>query len=129
MSTFEQEWARCAPWIEAALHRGGDTLTLDEVKARVLRLEMQFWPAPEGAVISQVIPPGQEFNILLAGGTMEQLEAMMPSLEQFAGNIGCTLITVLGRRGWERSFLTQRFAYKPVATLYGKALTAQTISK
>ena len=120
--SFEEQWARCAPWLEGALHRGGDTLTLAMVRTRIGEGQYQFWPAPAGAVVTQVIhgETEKEFNILLAGGTLDQLEEMMPSLEAFGRAQGCVLFTVLGRRGWERTFLCQRFGYAPVATLYGK---------
>lgn len=117
------EWERCALWLEAALHRGGDTLTMEQVRERVQSGQYWFWPAASAAAITQVIlGPKKEFNVLLAGGDMETLEQMLVSMEQAARQIGCALITVLGRRGWERTFLCQTAGYRPVATLYGKLL-------
>jgi hypothetical protein len=117
------EWARCRRWLDAALHRGGDTQTLDDVFARVYDGTYQFWPTPDAAVVTQIIPGrDKEFNIYLAGGSMARLEHMMPVLERYAQSQDCTIVTVLGRRGWERSFLCQKLGYKPVATLYGKDL-------
>jgi len=120
---FESEWERCKPWLDAALHRGGDTLTIDEVKSRVLSEQYQVWFALDSAAVTQVIRgTTDEFNILLAGGTMDTLEAMLPYMEQYGRDMGCSLVTVLGRRGWERTFLCREAGYTPVATLYGKRL-------
>lgn len=115
---------RCRHWIEAALHHGGDTLTMDEVQARIRAGQYQFWPLPDSAIVTQVIPgaKGVEMNILLAGGELHTLELAMPTLESYAKARGATLITILGRLGWGRSFLTRTMGYKPVALLLGKQL-------
>lgn len=47
---------------------------------------------------------------------------MLPDIEAFARTAGCRLITILGRRGWERTFLTREAGYKAVAVLLGKEL-------
>ncbi len=120
--THDPEWNRCKHWLDAALHRGGDTLTLDDVKARIESGQYILWPAPDSAVVTQICPGG-ELNILLAGGTLERLADMLPSLEEFGRRMGCTLITILGRMGWSRSFVTRQMGYKAVAVLLGKPLT------
>ena len=123
---MRQEWERCTPWLEAALHRGGDTLTLAEVKHRIAMGQYQFWPALDSAVVTQVIRGVEdEFNILLAGGNLQTLQQMLPHLERYGRDMGCSLVTVLGRRGWERTFLCREAGYRPVATLYGKRLHEQ----
>jgi hypothetical protein len=121
---FAAEWKRCEPWLEAALHHGGDTLTIKDVRTRVENGQYHFWRADDAAVITQVCPgtEEQELNILLGGGRMETLEDMLPAIENFALRINCNLVTVLGRLGWARSFLTKRAGYRPIAILLGKRL-------
>jgi hypothetical protein len=118
------EWNRLKHHIEAALHRGGDTLTIEDVEARIRSGQYTFWPGIDSAVVTQVIigSTETELNILLAGGTLSELEKMMPHLENYGRDMGCSLVTVLGRLGWDRSFLTKRLGYKPVALLIGKRL-------
>lgn len=122
---FVKEWDRCAPWLDAALHRGGDTLTLNDVFDRVQRGLYHFWPAEDAAAVTQIIPGKRtEFNVLLGGGNMDTLKPMLEEMERFARAAGCVLMTILGRRGWERTFVTREAGFKPISTLYGKDLTA-----
>jgi len=37
---------------------------------------------------------------------MAELEAMVPGVVEWGREQGCTLARMAGRRGWERSFLT-----------------------
>ena len=123
--TFPAEWERCRPYLESALHRGGDLLTIEDVRERVETGLYEFWPGPDSALVTQVIPGSggrAELNILLGGGNMETLREMVPCIEAFAREIGVSLITVLGRTGWSRSFLTKEMGYRPVAVLLGKEL-------
>ncbi len=127
----DPEWLRCKGWIEAALHRGGDTLTIEDVEERLASGQYVFWPALDSAMVTQVCKGRleNELNILLAGGRMGTLEAMLPSVEKFGRDMGCSLITVLGRKGWERSFVTQRAGYKTIAVLLGKRLEESAVEQ
>lgn len=117
-------WERCVPLLEAAMHRGGDVLTLDDVRARILDGQYQLWQGPDSAIVTQLIAGAKEreLNILLAGGSLDTLEDMLPALERFAQLNGCAVMTILGRLGWMRSFLTREHGYRPVAVLLGKRL-------
>lgn len=122
---LEREWTRCEPWLAAALATARDDRTLDDVFYDVVKGDAQFWPAEDSAVVTQLLdhPNGtRECNVLLAGGTLKTLEPMLVEIERFAKANTATVMTVLGRRGWERSFLTKRAGYMPVATLYRKDL-------
>jgi hypothetical protein len=124
---FPAEWERCKGWLDAALHRGGDTLTLEEVKARIESGVYHFWPASDSAVVTQVCDGSKEkeLNILLAGGSLGTLQAMLPFIESFGREMGCSIITILGRPGWLREFPTRDMGYKLVAVLLGKKLNEQ----
>lgn len=121
-AAFEREWRRCSPWIEAALHAGGDGTTLEDVYQAVVSGRMHFWPALDAAVVTQLCSRGQELNIYLAGGSLERLREMLHSLEAFGTAMGCKIVTILGRPGWARSFLTRDAGYRHVASLLGKEL-------
>lgn len=121
---FEREWERCKAWIEAALHRGGDMHTLDSIKEDIEEGRKEFWPVVDAAVVTQLIGPQlHEFNIYLAGGNMERLRDMLPTLEEYGKVQGCKIITIQGRVGWMRTFLVSELKYQPVAVLLGKELT------
>lgn len=117
-------WQEAKPLLEAALHHGGDVLTIEDVAERIASGQYHFWPALDSAVVTQVCKGRleNELNILLAGGRMETLEAMLPAIEQFGRDMGCSIVTILGRPGWGRSFVTRSAGYAQVAVLLGKRL-------
>lgn len=117
---FDAEWVRCRPWIEAALAAGGEAVTIDEVEAAVRRGDAHLLAAVDAAVVSQICNRGREFNIYLAGGSLARLKTMVPDLERMAKALGCTHLSILGRRGWERTFLTREMGYTPTAVLLVK---------
>lgn len=122
---FEREWTRCEPWLQAALDTARDDRTLDDIFYAVCVDEMQFWPGEDSAVVTQLLdhPNGRrECNVLLAGGSLATLQKMLVEIERFARANTATVMTVLGRKGWERSFLTRDAGYRPVATFYRKDL-------
>lgn len=119
------EWERCSPWLEAAIATARDGRSLDDVFYDVCTGAMQFWPGEDSAVVTQLLdhPDGRrECNIFLAGGSLDTLERMLVEIERFARANNATVMTVMGRRGWERSFLVKTAGYMPVATLYRKEL-------
>mgnify|MGYP006908227837 CR=1 FL=1 len=120
---FEREWARCSHWIEAALRHGADHTSLEDVKEAIVAGHMYLWPAVDAAIVTQVVGSRRkECNLYLGGGSMATIERMIPVIEDYARSMGCEIMTVTGRRGWERTFLTKTAGYRPTATLYGKAL-------
>lgn len=121
MNDFEAQWDRCADWLQAALNAGQELLTLDDVKQRVCSGQYQFWPAQDSAAITQVID-GHELNIPLAGGKMETLRDAISVIEEFGVRMGCSKMTVVGRLGWARSFLTKEAGFEPVAMVFCKRI-------
>jgi hypothetical protein len=43
-AAVQSEWARCAPWIDAALEHARGTQSLQDVKAQIDRGEALLWP-------------------------------------------------------------------------------------
>lgn len=83
----------------------------------------QFWSAPDCAIVTGLTGPDLTIcNIYLAGGTLASLEHKLPAIEQFAREAGCTQMTILGRLGWQRTFLTRTAGYDTIAMLYTKEL-------
>lgn len=120
---FEYEWERCQGWIIQALHEGGDPLTIDDVRMQIENGEMEFWPAADSAIVTQLVGPARrDLSIFLAGGSLDTLKNMLPTLEDFARHMGCTKVSIQGRLGWSRSFLTTEAGYKAIAIVLGKEL-------
>lgn len=121
--TFEAEWVRCSPWLDAALAHSGRSHNLDDVAAMVRMGQAYFWPAANGAGVALIEdnPQDRRLVIWLAGGERSALEhELLPQVEDWGRANGCTLALIVGRPGWERSLKT--YGYAPVARLIAKDL-------
>lgn len=121
MLTLEQ----ARPYIEAALEHAGGTHNFNDISQGVAEGRYQFWPGPNSAVISEIIeyPRFRALHFFLAGGNAAELEVMIPEIEKWGKERGCTRATFTGRKGWERSFPTRPgFDYRPHAVSFTKEL-------
>ena len=121
--TFEQEWARCAPWIESALAHAGGTHRPGDVKAMIQRGEADFWPGRRSAAVTLVEdePCERRLLIWLAGGDLAELGGpMLKRMETRGREAGCRRALIVGRPGWERALKPQ--GYAPLARLIAKDL-------
>ncbi len=103
--SLADELVRCRPFLEPALAYNGGTHAWDDVAAAVEAGRMQFWPAPDGALVTEVVttPRQRLCNVFLGGGELGQLLDMVTSVEAWARAAGCDAITVHGRKGWARA--------------------------
>lgn len=121
--TFEAEWARCAPWIEAALAHGTGAYALADVEAMVRAGKAQFWPGRRTAAVTTIEQdPGDRWLLVwLAGGDLAELtEELRPKAERWARGQGCRRMLIIGRPGWERALKTH--GYAPAARIIAKEL-------
>ncbi|MFI4966879.1 MAG: hypothetical protein ACHP9T_16125 [Caulobacterales bacterium] len=121
--SFEAEWARCAPWLEAALDHAGRTHSLTDVKAAITRGEARFWAGAESALVAAIeCDPGERrLLIWLAGGERDELETeMLPRAEAWGRMHRCRRALVIGRAGWERTLKSK--GYAPLARIVAKDL-------
>lgn len=121
--SFEAEWARCAPWLDAALAHAGRTHSLTDVKAMVAAGEAQLWVADAAAMVTMIEddPCERRLLIWLAGGDLQTLlEQFRLPMERWAKAQGCRRVLLIGRPGWERALKT--FGYAPAARILAKEL-------
>jgi hypothetical protein len=104
MTTATEEWARCRPWIEAAIEHSSGLLTIEDVERGIAAGEFQFWPGRTAAIVTEVavFPKTKCLTIVLGGGSMDELIAMIPALKEFGRQRGCSRLVEAGRVGWER---------------------------
>lgn len=97
------------PYIQAALEYGGMSHTFEDVCEMVSSEKAQFWPMPHSAIVTEIIEHPREkiLHFFLAGGNLAELEAMTPVILDWGKSIGCTRASLIGRKGWERTFLTR----------------------
>jgi len=98
------ELDRCRPWIEAALTHSGGTHEWDDIVAGIRDGNLQFWPAPDACVVTEVLdyPRKRVLHVFLAGGRLATIKDMTDSIRAWARAQGCSGATLYGRPGWAR---------------------------
>ena len=123
--TPAEAWARCRPWIEAALEKAGGTHGVEDVARLIERGCAHFWPGRRSAAVTEFCdyPRFRACNLWLLGGDLKELAALQPKIEAWARAQGCRQLQAGGlaqRRGWERVGAALGFA--PRWTVYAKEL-------
>jgi hypothetical protein len=113
---------RFRDYIEEALDHADGSHSFEDVKAAVDEGQLFFWSGPNSVIITEIIeyPQYKTLHFFIAGGKLAELEAMYPLVEEWGRTQGCDRATLAGRKGWERSFLTQRENWLPKLVVYEK---------
>ena len=108
------ELHRCRKWIEDALEYAGGTHNFNDIAAAVLSDRFQIWPSNNAVVVTEIVvyPQLKDLHFFLAGGNLDELKAMRPIIEAWGKEVGCTRVSLAGRKGWERTFLKDE-GYRP----------------
>jgi hypothetical protein len=99
------EWARCRPWIVAALLHSPELETIEDVEWLIEQGRYQFWPGLLSAAVTEIVEFHRAKALVIrhAGGDLEELtNKMEPAFCVFARAHGCTKIMGEGREGWKR---------------------------
>jgi len=85
--------------------------------------QYQLFVSEHSALVTTVnpYPRGTVLHLFLAGGNLEELEELYKETEQFAKYMNCKSITLMGRFGWKKSFLTE-YGMKPTCLQMSKEL-------
>jgi hypothetical protein len=109
--------------VEAALEYSGGTHQFEDVLEMVEKNQLQVWPATQSIVLTEIIvyPRLKNLHYFLAGGDLDELSRMRPMIESWGKSIGCTRVSLAGRRGWAKTFLKDE-GYSPQWTVLAKKL-------
>ena len=109
--------------VESALEYSGGTHNFDDVTEMVEGHRLQLWPAKDSVVLTEIIvyPRLKCLHYFLAGGDLDELSRMRPMIESWGKSIGCTRVTLAGRRGWSKTFLKDE-GYSPQWAVLAKDL-------
>jgi hypothetical protein len=109
--------------VEAALEYSGGTHHFEDVLTMVKDGKLQVWPATKSIVLTEIIvyPRLKNLHYFLAGGDLDELSRMRPMIESWGKSIGCTRVSLAGRRGWANTFLKDE-GYSPQWTVLAKEL-------
>ena len=109
--------------VEAALEYSGGTHQFEDVLEMVAKNQLQVWPATQSIVLTEIIvyPRLKNLHYFLAGGDLDELSRMRPMIESWGKSLGCTRVSLAGRRGWAKTFLKDE-GYSPQWTVLAKQL-------
>ena len=110
------EFRRIQIHIENALEYNANTLILQDIVDQIATGDMHLWAGKDSAIITQIVifPRRKVLHVPFAGGNLAEIEEMSPFIIDFAKRLGCDMISIAGRKGWERTFtksLGFEFAY------------------
>jgi len=110
----EEDFERLRHHVSAALEYSGGTHKIEDIAEGIRRGQFQLWPGKNSAVITEIIvyPQLKDLHYFLAGGDLDELRLMRPLIEQWGKGIGCSRVSLAGRKGWERTFLKDE-GYEP----------------
>ena len=119
----QEQLDRLRHHVEAALEYSGGTHNFDDVAEMVEQNRLQLWPAKDSVVLTEIIvyPRLKNLHYFLAGGDLDELSRMRPLIESWGKSIGCTRVTLAGRRGWSETFLKDE-GYRPKWAVLAKEL-------
>jgi len=108
--------------IEAALKYAHGTHIWEDLVEAVGKQDLQFWPAEKSFLLTEIVqyPRKRLLHVFLAGGSLEEIERMEPSLATFAERLDCDFISLAGRPGWKK--VLDKHGYAPAWTYMIKEL-------
>jgi hypothetical protein len=106
-------------YIEDALRFSNGTHEFSDVVEAVAAGTLQFWPGRSSAIVTEILqtPRKRILHFFLAGGNLAELETMLPSILEWGKLQGCDFATLVGRKGWERTFITRQ-GWQPKLVLF-----------
>ena len=112
--TDEEDLERLRHHVEAALEYSGGTHGIEDIAEGIKTGRFQLWPADNSVIVTEIIvyPRLKNLHFFLAGGDLDELRLMQPLVESWGQSMGCTRVSLAGRKGWEKTFLKDR-GYKP----------------
>lgn len=122
MTDLTEFW-RLRKHIEAALEYSAGTHTIDDVADLILRGKLQCWEGSDSIIITEIVvyPQLKDLHFFLAGGDLDEISLMEPLITAWGKSLGCTRVSLAGRKGWQKSFLKDR-GYEPKWSVLSKEL-------
>lgn len=109
-------FAQLRPVLERALEYMEGLMTSDDVLARIVEGEAQWWPFGNSCAVTEIVayPGGSLCRIWLGAGDLEELRTIHQMIQHWARKQGCIGTEIIGRDGWARAL----DGYRKVATVH-----------
>lgn len=106
--------------VDRALAETEHWLDANSLRESVLLGRAILWTCGESILLA--VPEPTHLAFFLAAGDMPDVQRAYRAAEQWARQQGYSAMYLMGRRGWERSFLTREEGWRPVQTVMRKEL-------
>jgi hypothetical protein len=110
---------------EKALAYGGDTHTVDDVMDKVRANRAVCWSNGDSVIVTEVLvyPRLRACNHWIMSGNLHECAALLPTIDAWAIDEGCSVATATGRMGWLRLSRTPLGSdWKPAGVKFVKDL-------
>lgn len=100
--------------VTKALREGGErALGFEDIVLGVRKRWFKAWTLGESLMITEVIvsPRVRGLHVFVSCGDLNEIRELIPAIEEFARQAGCTMTGATGRKGWLR--VLARFGYAP----------------
>jgi len=101
------------PAIEEALVHGRHAHDFDDIVGMILINRLYFFTYERCFVIMEQVeyPKFKVFHCFLAGGDMDAIFAVQPEMAELGKTLGCTYLSIAGRKGWEKKLATRGWSF------------------
>jgi hypothetical protein len=113
---LQEELRRVRPFLEAALEHQSD-IHIAGVENDLMFRDAQLWVGQRSAAVTcvEAWPLRRCFHIFLAGGDLQELLGILDGAMPWARAMGCTAVTVRGRKGWARALESRGYGVTGIA--------------
>lgn len=110
------------PVIEESLEYALQSHTFDDVCRLVMMGHMQFFNFDNAFAIMEYkeYPRQKAYHCFLAGGDLQEVLACQYAIIEVARRAGCDIVSLSGRKGWERAF--RNSGWEPLCTTLFKRI-------
>lgn len=90
--------------LENALEYADGSHTFDDLVNMVMMGKLHLWSKSNSIILAEVLdyPQEKHYHMFVGGGDLDEILAMHEEIESAARQLGCTKLSVCGRRGWVR---------------------------
>ena len=92
--------------IERALVEGYGQMNYNDVIDYIKSGEFQFWSSENSCVITtiDIFPRIKQLTVVIGAGDLNEIDTIIrPVIEEWARQIACDTMLIMGRPGWQRA--------------------------
>ena len=107
--------------IERALKEGYGQMNYNDVIDYIKSGEFQFWSSENSCVITtiDIFPRIKQLTVVIGAGDLNEIDTIIrPVIEEWARQIACDTMLIMGRPGWQRALE----GYRRTAVVLEKSL-------